>query len=215
MLYLYLDETGDLCFDFVNKKPSKHFTITILVVRGVENNRALINSVKKTLKRKLNHKKSKEKIHELKGTNLSFENKQYFYKLVKEIPFSLFSITINKRKLYDRLVENKHRAYNYISKLVLEKIPIKEKEKQVIFIVDKSKAKKEIENFNDYIITHLQGRLDLNVPLQIEHKNSINEYCLQVVDVFSWGIYRKYEKQDDTWFNVYSSKVKTYDLYFK
>ncbi len=29
MLYLYLDESGDLGFDFVNKKPTKHFVISI------------------------------------------------------------------------------------------------------------------------------------------------------------------------------------------
>lgn len=30
MWYLYLDESGDLGFDFVNKKPSKFFTVSIL-----------------------------------------------------------------------------------------------------------------------------------------------------------------------------------------
>lgn len=30
MWYLYLDESGDLGFDFVNKKPSKFFTVTII-----------------------------------------------------------------------------------------------------------------------------------------------------------------------------------------
>lgn len=58
MLYLYLDESGDLGFDFVNKKPSKFFTITILAIRGSQNNRLLIKAVKKTLVRKLNRKKS-------------------------------------------------------------------------------------------------------------------------------------------------------------
>lgn len=48
MLYLYLDESGDLGFDFVNKKPSKFFTVTILAIRGPENNRLLIKAVKKS-----------------------------------------------------------------------------------------------------------------------------------------------------------------------
>ena len=50
MWYLYLDESGDLGFDFVNKKPSKFFTIAILAVKGVENNRRLIKGVKVTLR---------------------------------------------------------------------------------------------------------------------------------------------------------------------
>ncbi|MEW6618278.1 MAG: DUF3800 domain-containing protein [bacterium] len=52
MLYLYLDESGDLGFDFVNKRPSKYFTIAILVVKGYEENRLLLKVVKKTLSRR-------------------------------------------------------------------------------------------------------------------------------------------------------------------
>jgi hypothetical protein len=48
--------------DFVNKKPSKYFVVTILVVKGHEANRSLINSVKKTLRRKLNPKNIRKRI---------------------------------------------------------------------------------------------------------------------------------------------------------
>ncbi len=36
MLYLYLDESGDLGFNFVNRKPSRDFTATVLAVKGNE-----------------------------------------------------------------------------------------------------------------------------------------------------------------------------------
>ena len=41
MLYLFLDESGDLGFDFVQKKPSNYFVIAILTVKG-SNNRKLV-----------------------------------------------------------------------------------------------------------------------------------------------------------------------------
>ncbi len=63
MWFLYLDESGDLGFDFVNKKPSRFFTVTILAVSEASRNRAIINAVKKTLKRKL-----KKKTVEIKGS---------------------------------------------------------------------------------------------------------------------------------------------------
>lgn len=47
MLYLYLDESGDLGFDFFAKKPSRFFTVTILAIKGVENNRAFFNQSSK------------------------------------------------------------------------------------------------------------------------------------------------------------------------
>ena len=52
MWYLYLDESGDLGFDFVNKKPSKYFTVAILLVKGGADNLRLLKAVKKTVKRK-------------------------------------------------------------------------------------------------------------------------------------------------------------------
>ena len=62
MWYLYLDESGDLGFDFVNKKPSKFFTVTILALSSQQANRQLINTVKLTLRRKLNGPKKQTKI---------------------------------------------------------------------------------------------------------------------------------------------------------
>ncbi len=72
MLYLYLDESGDLGFDFFAKKPSKYFTVTVLAVSGKENNRLLINAVKKTIKRRLRRQDA-----ELKGAKDSLALKKY------------------------------------------------------------------------------------------------------------------------------------------
>ena len=57
MWHLYLDESGDLGFDFVNKKPSKFFTITILAVSSDERNKALISATKKVIRKKIKSKK--------------------------------------------------------------------------------------------------------------------------------------------------------------
>ncbi len=129
MLYLYLDESGDLGFDFVNKKPSKFFTITILAVRGSENNRQLIKAVKKTLIRKLNRKKWT--VEEIKGVKVSLEIKKYFYAQTKDTKFAIYSLTLNKRRVYERLARDKERVYNYISRLVLDKIPFEKAQEQV------------------------------------------------------------------------------------
>lgn len=125
MWYLYLDESGDLGFDFANKRPSNFFTVTILVVKGVENNRALIGAVKKTLQRKLNPKgKRKRIVTELKGEKTSIQIKKYFYKQLTEIPFEIYSVTLNKRQVSDGLAVEKHRLYNYIARLALEQVPM-------------------------------------------------------------------------------------------
>jgi len=95
MWYLYLDESGDLGFDFVNKKPSKFFTVSILALGSVESNRKLIKAVKVTLRRKLNPKRHRRRIvQELKGRKTTFEAKQYFYRQVKNISFGIYAMTL-------------------------------------------------------------------------------------------------------------------------
>jgi hypothetical protein len=208
MWHLYLDESGDLGFDFVHKKPSSFFTVTILVVKGVEDNRALINGVKVTIKRKLNvTKKQQGLVTELKGQRTSIKVKEYFYRQVTAIPFEIYCVTMNKRQAFAKLAEGKHRVYNYIARLVLEQISFDDAISRVELIIDKSKNKAQIHEFNSYIVNHLQGKLNPNLPLDIYHRASDQEYGLQAVDMFSWGVFRKYERGDIEWLKQFSDKV--------
>lgn len=212
MWFLYLDESGDLGFDFVNKKPSKFFTITILAISGLDKNRAIINCVKHTINRKL-HKKNNNTA-ELKGSKTSLEVKKYFYERCKDIKFGIYALTLNKRRLYEKLSKDKERVYNYIARLVMDKVPFEKAVTRVQLIVDKSKSKPEIEEFNSYIMRALKGRLDPKVPLDINHHLSHENRGLQAVDIFCWGIFRKYEKKDTEWLEIFrQDKVRCEDLY--
>lgn len=204
MLYLYLDESGDLGFDFFAKKPSKFFTITILSVQGVENNQALRGAVKKTIKRKL----ARNPHSELKGSNTSLEIKRYFYGLASAIPFSIYALTLNKKRVYGDITQRKDRVYNFIARKVLDLIPLDAVSTRISLVIDRSKGKQEIREFDDYIIRQLSGRIDPRIPVYIDHHLSHENPQIQAVDLFSWGIFRKYEKADFEWFNLFKNKVK-------
>jgi hypothetical protein len=209
MLYLYLDESGDLGFDFFAKRPSRFFTVTILVIKGVENNRALINAVKKTVRRKSYRKLSSE----LKGSHTSIEVKHYFYNLVFSIPFSIYALTLNKKRVYRELVSQKDRVYNFIARNVLDRIPFEKASTRIELIIDKSKNRQKTGEFNKYIVRQLKGHIDPRIPLDIYHYISHENWGLQAVDLFSWGIYRKYEKSDREWYDVFKERVKYEERY--
>ena len=208
MWYLYLDESGDLGFDFFAKKPSKFFTVTVLTVNGIENNKRLMSAVKRTIKRKLPHKQA-----EMKGAKDSIKVKEYFYSQVSTIPFDIYSVTLNKRRVYDSLAKQKDRVYNFIARNVLDKIPVENATTRIEVIVDKSKSKTEIREFNEYLIRHIKGRIDPRIPLDIYHWTSHENMGIQAVDTFSWGIFRKYEKKDYKWFNIFKGKVRYDTIY--
>lgn len=209
MWFLYLDESGDLGFDFFGKRPSNFFTVTILALRGESNNRALIKAAKKTLRRKL----PKRPFVELKGSHTSIDVKRYFYGLVQSVPFGIYALTLNKRRVYENLAQRKDRVYNFIARNVLDQVPLERASPRVMLVIDKSKSRREIGEFNDYIVRQLKGRIDPKVPLDIYHHRSQENLGLQATDLFSWGIFRKYERSDLEWFTVFEEKIRYEDRY--
>lgn len=217
MLYLFLDESGDLGFDFVQKKPSKYFVVTILYVKGEQNRRKIKLAVKRTLK-KLNSRKGKQRIvQELKGVDTTFNVKKYFYERVKNVEFGIYTIILNKRRVFQNLTFDKERLYNFISRLLFENVPVENSQTGLELILDKCKAKPEIKEFNDYVLSNLQARIDPKIPVYFNHLDSKVVPELQATDLFSWGMFRKYEKQDLQWYKIFfdDGKVQFEDIYLK
>ncbi|HEX9722406.1 MAG TPA: DUF3800 domain-containing protein [Candidatus Paceibacterota bacterium] len=215
MWYLYLDESGDLGFDFINKKPSKFFTITILAINSIEANRKMAKNVRKTIQRKLNPKRHRKRIvHELKGNSTTLEIKKYFYKQAEKTQFGIYAISLNKERVYERLRRSKPRVYNYIARKVLDQIPFeKNHDSRVELVIDRSMSKPEIEEFNSYIRKQLEARLDPKTPLDIYHWDSQATPGLQAADIFCWGIFQKYERRKTEWRDVFESKILFDDQY--
>lgn len=212
MLYLYLDESGDLGFDFVNKKPSVHFTIAVLAVKGHDNNRAIASAVKKTLRRRLCVLGAAGS-PEIKGHSAQIEVKRYFYRKVAPTDFKIYSITFNKRLTFQFLAQDKERIYNFVARQVLEKVDLADTKVRVILTVDKSKTMPGIRDFNALVLSHLKSRLDPHTPLEIVHRSSQEAPQLQAVDLFVWGIFRRYERQDEEWRREFSGKIVFDGLY--
>ena len=209
MWWLYLDESGDLGFDFVSKKPSKFFTIAILATSSEETNRAFKWSVKRTLRNKLNPATKRTRhAQELKGCGTLPGVKEYAWKQISDMRFGVYALTLNKRRLYPKLAENKERVYNFIARQVVDQLPFEKATGPVQLIVDRSKSRHEIAEFNQYIGRQLQGRIDPALSLDFKHGNSREWPGIQFADLFAWGIFRKYERGDETWFNVYKEKVR-------
>src|SRR5574337_1125955 len=118
-MFIYLDESGDLGFDFSKKKTTKKFVITLLVCNSESARKEFAKAVRRTLKNK-----------------------------------------------------------------------------------------EEVRDFNQYLINQLEALLPLNTDLNILHLTSQESTGLQAVDLFSWGIFRKYENNDVEWYKVYGDKVR-------
>lgn len=215
MLYLFLDESGDLGFDFVQKHPSAYFVVTVMYIEGQENRKKVKFAVKRTLK-KLNFRKGKKRIiEELKGTDTDIEVKKFFYGKLKDYNFSIYAIILNKKRVFQNLTFDKERLYNYISRILFDHVPVENARMGLELIMDKCKAKPEIKEFNEYVLRNLQARIDPKLPVYFNHLDSKTVPELQATDLFSWGIFRKYQKKDTEWYQIFNKKIKYEEMYLK
>ncbi len=216
MLFIYQDESG--CMGFSKKGASKFLTICLLIVDGEQNRRKINIAVKKTIKNKFKSKSKKDrKTNELKGTKDSFAVKKYFYDILKrsKTDFKIYSLTLNKGRVQEDLKRNTSRLYNYITNRLLQKVDIITSKTEITFIIDKSKSKSEIKDFNGYIRRELEKKIEPNVRLDILHQDSTSDHCLNAVDYFSWGIFRKFEHKDTEWYEVFLENIKRDEVFLK
>ena len=205
MLYLYLDESGDLGFDFVNKQPSSFFVVCILEIEGQEENKKLSKAVKLVLRRKSS---KNHRLRELKGSLTPFSIKEYFYGKIKDIRFSIHAVILDKKRSYKSLWADKERIYTHISHLLLQEIKMDGRKPRILLVIDRSKSKENIRAFDKYILSQLKGKIDPAIPLDIMHIDSHTNYCLQADDLFCWGLFRKYEAGDTRWYEMFRDKIK-------
>jgi hypothetical protein len=204
-----------LGFDFNKPKTSRKFVITLLVCENAEAIEGFRRGVRRTLKNKLNNRKNKSQ--ELKGTNTTQVIKEYFYRHVAADGWHIYSVILNKSRVYDNLRSKlgKKKLYNFLARFLLEKVDLSKAGTVVNLIMDRCKNKEEIKDFNSYVENQLQGLLPLDIPLFITHEMSHNNPGLQAVDLFCWGIFRKHEGEDEEWYRVYQSAIAYEGEYLK
>ena len=217
-MIIYLDESGDLGFDFAKSRTSKKFVITLLVCDDTIAADGFRKAVRRTLKNKLNQRKAgRRSVSELKGYNTTIKIKEYFYRNLPPQGWKLYAIILNKERVYHRLRSRpgKKKLYNFLARFILEKVDMKDAGPAVNLIVDRFKNTEEIKDFNTYIVNQLEALLPLNIPLYITHELSQNNPGLQAVDLFCWGLFRRYEMGDAAWYQLFQPAIAFEDEYLK
>jgi len=206
-MHIYLDESGDLGFEFDDRSPSSHFIITLLVCESLESAKVIKKSVEKTIKNKIHTKKRNH--YELKGTRSHLGIKAYFFKnATKSNAWKIYSIVLDKKKLLRKLTApiDKHRIYNVLANHLLKEVDFSSASTINLF-VDQSKNRDGINEFDDMLRVTMDTILPLNVPFSIRHIQSHESHGIQAVDLFCWGFYRKYAYCDEEWYEIFQDKI--------
>lgn len=216
-MYIYLDERGDLGFDFSKKGTSRKFVITLLVCDDRNTQRQFKKAISRTIRNKIFRKRKIDRYVELKGTNTSLAIKQYFLRLIHSENWRIYSVVLNKQNIAYEIQPAgvKHKLYNFLARFLIERLPLSATYTNVQLIVDRCKNREQIREFNRYLQTHIEGQLPLKTAFNVEHLDSHEDAGLQAVDMFCWGIGRKYECSDTEWYQCYQDKIAFETEYLK
>ena len=215
-MFIYLDESGDLGFDYTKKKTTTKFVVTLLVCNSAQARRVLEKAIKRTMKNKLNVGRKKSRIvTELKGTRTTLKVKEYFLRHIDSDEWGIYTLVLNKRRVNANLQTKpgRQKLYNFLSRFLIEKLPLGTVTQNVELIVDSCKNRAEKRDFNQYLCNQLLAMLPLNTAFHIAHQQSTEAAGLQAVDLFCWGIFRKHELNDTAWYDVFKDKVRYETVY--
>lgn len=202
--YIFLDESGDLGFNFTNKKTSKYFIITFIFTEKKKLIEKAVSETHCCLKKK--HKKRGGVLHCFKEKPITRER---LLKKLNKIDCSIMTIYLNKSKVHSKLKDEKPVLYNYVTNILLDRIITKKilpLNQKITLIASRKETNKFLnENFKNYLTKNTQNNHKVNIEIFI--KTPHEEKSLQAVDFASWAIFRKQEKDDDNYYNLIKEKI--------
>ena len=205
MAFIYLDESGDLGFDFTKVKTSKYFVLTFVFV---ETESAMNKLVKKTFASfsKTQVRSHSGVLHAYKETP---RTRQRLLSGIAEKEVSILSIYLNKAKVYTRLQDEKQVLYNYVTNILLDRIMTRKLvplNQPVTLVASRRETNKFLnENFRSYLSDQLLQNHKLALEVEIKSPHQVKG--LQVVDMACWAIFRKWEHGDDSYYNLIKNKI--------
>ncbi len=205
MAYIFLDESGDLGFNFEKKKTSQFFVITCLFVSQK-------GPVEKIIKKTFQSFTNKESKHHPGALHCFREKPKTRHKVLSLLNLkdvSIISIYLNKKKVYSKLQDEKHVLYNYVTNILLDRIYTRKLislNEPIHLVASRRETNRFLnQNFENYLRTQIDIKHQL--PIQISISTPHAEKCLQVADFVCWAIFRKREHGDESYYNLIKQKI--------
>ena len=208
MTYIYIDESGDLGF---GGKGSRYFILACVKIDDEKTNIDFRRIPKKI--RRISLKKKYKEMAELKFHNSSNQIRVKFLEKVSKLNIEIYVLIVEKRYTNSALIGNLPILYNYLIKILLEKVLKNfDKNKKLDICLDKCMSASQTENFENYIKTEF-FYIFRNLPnLKIEHHNSCSDEGLQVLDFICGAFGYKYNtaglsENSDYYANIIKNKI--------
>jgi len=215
MKRLFLDESGECSFS--TNSNYTHFLITILSIDSQN-----LRLIKKLLKRRIATLINNGWNKNIEPKASSLYRDPRFRKFIPTILTTLANISsleisyivVNKDKITNQSFRNSAYgiSYNFFTGILLSDLVFKDGFNDLYLIYDRrNKETHKNLHFQEYLETIIIGKAltqNTSVTISAEGLDSDQCYGLLAVDYFSWAIFRKFEKNDASFFNLFLQKLK-------
>ena len=199
MRVCYVDESGDLSFNFDTRRTPRHFVVSALIC----DDEKIVNKIIKRTLLVFDPDARKKRSGKILHANREVERvKQRLLTLLTESRIRSASVVLDKHCHLELIGTNKHRLYTYLVYEALRAVGVKSDDE--VFL-----SRREIKkSLNEEMIMDLRGLLnspDQKIAVRVHHAMS----GLQVVDFVAHTIFRKYENDDKSLWDIIKKKDKT------
>ena len=151
--YIFLDESGDLGFDFTKKRTTQYFVITLLFAEHKRPIEKCVRTVHAQLRKR--YKRIGGVLHACKEELVI---RQRLLRCLAQKECSIMTIYLNKKRVYTHLQDEKAVLYNYVTNILLDRIFTRKlvSSDRIHLIASKRETNKFLnENFKTYLNQHI------------------------------------------------------------
>jgi arsenate reductase-like glutaredoxin family protein len=203
MAFIFMDESGNLGFDFSKRGTTSYFLITFLFVPNKRTIEKCVRKVHTGLRKKY------KKVGVLHAYREEPVTRKRLLSLLAAKDCRVMTILLNKRKVYTKLQDEKPVLYNYVTNILLDRIfsrKLLQMDDPIEIIASRKETNKFLnQNFKTYLQSQMTENHDVNVTISI--KTPAEEKALQAVDFVCWAIFRKHEYKDNTYYKIIRSNI--------
>jgi len=194
---LWIDESGDSGFKFSGGSSKILVIVAVYVKEGKDESKMEMEIDR--LKAKLRLTKD----YEFKFSRCKDDFRMQFFNTIKKFPIEYKAIVIDKNKVQaPALRHNSNQLYcEAVRRLLYDNNPPLEK---AVLTIDETSAKIHHRVFNMV----LKRYLSKNIVDKIKQARSGSSTMVQIADMISGSIFRKYEKGNDNYYKKVRSKEK-------
>jgi len=202
MMYILLDESGDLGFSF-DKGSSRFFVMAIIFTKNKRRLEKITRIIRSGLAKK----------HRDIGTLHAYRDepvtRRRLLKKLGQSDCGILAIVLDKRRIHAADRGENIVLYNRIASILigrLFKIKPKISSDHITLIASRREVNPFLNRkFISYIISEIKDASGIDI--QVEIATPAKEKSLQVVDFISWAIFQRYEKEEDACYNLIRSKL--------